>query len=289
MSTKKFEHIFVIGYGVVTGAVLKSVHELSDKWGYSFEYIEHEVHPFNLARKYAEGNNIEIHLIEDKKELLDYFRKRAIGRTLIISASNNFLFPAELTDNPDITIINFHNALLPELPGRNAPSWAIYLRKSKTGITWHYVTKGVDEGDIIIQKECTIGEDDRAFELTGRLMDLAAEAFDECFEDVLNGSAPHKAQTDISDRTLYRSTQVPGDGTFEPTDDVKDIYRLLRAMDYGKNDIFPLPVTTYEDKKIRIKRYKKIKKEEIVEKSNRIYLPMDADNALMLKYEEITQ
>ena len=145
-----FEHICVIGYGVVTGAVLKTVHMLSDKWGYSFEYIEHEVHPFNLADKYAKSNEIESHCIEDRNELLRYFLNRANKRTLIISASNNFLFPDTLTDNPNITIINFHNALLPELPGRNAPSWAIYLGKNKTGITWHYVTKGVDEGDIII-------------------------------------------------------------------------------------------------------------------------------------------
>jgi hypothetical protein len=57
-------------------------------------------------------------------------------------------------------------------------------------------------------------------------------------------------------------------------------------MDYGKNDIFPLPMTTYQGKRIYIKRYKKIKVEEIVEKNDRIYLSMNADFALMLKYEE---
>jgi hypothetical protein len=81
---------------------------------------------------------------------------------------------------------------------------------------------------------------------------------------------------------------VPGNGIFELTDDVSDIYRLLRATDYGKNDIFPLPVTVYGGRKIRIKRYKKAKKEQVLEKEDRIYIDMDADNVLMLKYEEIT-
>ena len=77
-------------------------------------------------------------------------------------------FQKKIVSSENIVIINFHNALLPELPGRNAPSWSIYEGKDYTGITWHYVTEGVDEGDIIVQKKCDVTADIRAYELVSK-------------------------------------------------------------------------------------------------------------------------
>ena len=42
MSECQFDHVVVIGYGVVTGEVLKTVYSLASKYGYTYEYIEHE-------------------------------------------------------------------------------------------------------------------------------------------------------------------------------------------------------------------------------------------------------
>ena len=41
MSECQFDHVVVIGYGVVTGEVLKTVYSLASKYGYTYEYIEH--------------------------------------------------------------------------------------------------------------------------------------------------------------------------------------------------------------------------------------------------------
>lgn len=281
-----FEHVIVIGYGVVTGEVLSLVYKYSSKYHYSLEYIEHEVHPFNAAKKFAEANGVDHRVIEDKQALTDHFMQSAMAfKLLVISASNNYLFPKALVENENVAIINFHNALLPELPGRNAPSWAIFEGRKKTGITWHYATAGVDAGDIITQKECEIPNDIKAYELVAAQMKLAAEAFAECYESVLNGKAEVVKQVIPKNRRLYKSKEVPGDGSFDLKDDPEYIYRLLRAMDYGKNDIFPLPVTYYNGRKICIKKYKKIKAEEIKESDNKIFLPYGRDFYLMLRYD----
>lgn len=289
MSECQFEHIVVIGYGIVTGEVLKTVHELALRYGYTDEYIEYEVHPFNTAKKYADAEGIKNNTIEDKKELTNYFEEVLKEKTLIISASNNYIFPARVVLNDNATIINFHNALLPELPGRNAPSWAIYEGKDYTGITWHYVTEGVDAGDIIIQKKCEITEDIKAYELVAVQMRLAGEAFNECYESVLMNCSIRNKQVVDPDRRLYRSNEVPGNGHFNLDDSPEEIYRLLRALDYGKNDIFPLARTQKDGLNIQIRRYKKVSNTDIDERPDRIYIPCDNENQLMLRYETIDE
>lgn len=282
-----YRQILVIGYGVVTGKVLAFVNELSEKYSYTVCYIEHEKHPFNGAKKYAENTGIKYYLIEDKKELTSFFEKIARNeKTLIISASNNYLFPKSLIEKGNITIMNFHSALLPDLPGRNAASWAIYKRYKKTGITWHFVTAGIDDGDIIIQKEFDINNDIKAYELVSIQMELAATAFKECFEQILNHSVKATKQRIErgSERKIYKSKEIPGDGRFDITDDSRNIYRLLRAMDYGKNDIFPLPKTIYDGKEVYVKRYKIVNSYDKKEDNSRVYLPYDDDRWLMLKF-----
>lgn len=287
MKSTLFQKVIVIGYGIVTGDVLELVHEKSSEYGYCVEYIEHEIHEFNQAKKYAQKNDIVCRTISEKEKLTDYFEAGAGTKTLIISASNNYLFPFRLVGNENITIVNFHNALLPDYPGRNAPSWVIYDNCKTTGITWHYVATGIDDGDIIIQKECEIGEDERAYELVAKLMGLASQGFAEVYCQVLEGKAFTRKQVISEARRIYKSYEIPGGGSFELSDSPWDIYKLLRSMDYGKNAIFPQAVTTYNNEKIMIKRYKLIKKEEERVSSNAITIPYDEERNLFMKYETV--
>ncbi len=278
-----FQKVVVIGYGKVTGEVLQYVYDNKKQYGYDLIFIEHEVHPFGTTEKICAENGIDFRRITDKKELA-VLLDQLTEKTLIISASNNFLFPASLVDKPYITIINFHNALLPDYPGRNAPTWVIYTGEKWTGITWHYVTAGVDEGNIIIQKQCEIGADIKAYELTETLMDLAGEAFRESFADIMAERAKVREQGFDPERRMYRSYEVPADGHFELTDRPEDIYRLLRSVDYGKNDIFPPLRTVIDGRKAEILRYRKITADKRKEDDGFVYLPLGEESLLKMKY-----
>lgn len=282
MSTT-FHKVIVIGYGKVTGEVLQYVCDRKKEYGYEIQFIEHEVHSLSITEKICAENEISFMRITDKRELAAFLDKIK-GKTLIISASNNFLFPASLVEKEHITIINFHNALLPEYPGRNAPTWVIYMGEKETGITWHYVTAGVDEGGIIIQKSCEIGDDTKAYELTEQLMDLASEAFRESFADVLAESVNARSQEFNPKRKMYRSSEVPANGFFELTDRPENIYRLLRSVDYGKNDIFPPMHTMIEGKEAEILRYRKITPDKRKDEEGFLYLQLGDGNLLKMKY-----
>lgn len=280
----KYKKVIVIGYGTIVTKVLRTVWAKASEYGYTPQFIEHEVHPFNAAKNFVRANAIDYRRIEDKKNLLGYFLEQAKEDfVLIISANNNFLFPKELVDNGRIDIVNFHNALLPDYRGRNVASWMIYNGEKEAGITWHYANAGVDTGDVIIQKNCEVPDDIRAYELVARLMDLGADAFAECYDSVLTGTAGRKSQQGDVFRRRYRSTEIPGGGCFRLSDRPEDIYRLLRALDYGKNEIFPLPVTELDGKKIAIKRYRLVGADERKDEGQRIYIPF-AGKFLMLCY-----
>lgn len=281
-----FRNIVVIGYGKVTGEVLQYVCDRQEEYGYRLKFIEYEIHPLSITEKICKENEIPYMQIPDKKELASYLDKIE-EKTLIISASNNFLFPASLVDKEHITIVNFHNALLPEYPGRNAPTWVIYMGEKQTGITWHYVTAGVDEGNIIIQKSCVVEDDLKAYELTERLMNLAGEAFRESFSDIMAQSVQARPQGFDPKRRMYRSYEVPSEGFFGLTQPPEDIYRLLRSVDYGKNDIFPPMRTMIDGHEAEILRYRKITPDKRKEGDDFLYLPLGESALLKMKYRYI--
>ena len=281
-----YKKIIIIGYGKITGEIIKYVYQRQNQYGYATEYIEHEPEAFGAARGVCNELGIICHRIEDKKELTAYFMGIE-GRCLIVSASNNYLFPRVITENLQYTIINFHNALLPKFPGRNAPTWAIFENEKETGITWHYVSEQVDGGDIIVQKKCSVSQDIRAYELAEKLMRLAFEGFVEKFDEIVEDRVSVKKQQIEGTRRLYKSTDIPADSTFCMEDSPEFIYRLLRAVDYGKYGIFPPVTTVYQDKKIKIIRYRKIAVEKVERKVGKLYIPLDMEFSLMLSWAEI--
>lgn len=278
-----FEKVIVIGYGKATGEILAYTQERQADYGCFLEFIEHEPHTLSITRRICEERGIPFASIPDKQALGGYLGEQR-AKTLIVSASNNFLFPASLVERENITIINFHNALLPDYPGRNAPSWVIYQGGERTGITWHYVTAGVDEGNIIIQKSCAIGPDTKAYELAETLMNLACEGFYECFDSVLQEKAVARPQGFSPDRRMYRSFEIPGDGFLDLEEPAEKAYRLLRSVDYGKSGIFPPLQTEIGGKRAEILRYRKIAPEKKKEGADIRYLPFSDGDLLKIKY-----
>lgn len=283
MQIAHFKRIIVIGCGIIAGDVLQYVFDNSKKFGYETECVEYGEHELSSARRCAEKNSLPYHIIGNKEDMFRFFVSKADVELLIISAGNFYLFPKELIHNSYVKIINFHNALLPKYPGRNAVSWAIYENQKVTGITWHYVNENIDEGNIIIQKSCTIEKDVKAYELVKLLMGLAFEAFCECFEGVLTESVVTRAQYRDNHTRVYKSYEIPGNANFILTDDVESIYRLLRALDYGKSRVFPMATTEYHGKKVTITKYKVIKEKELKD-SDCIYLTMKSGELLRLRY-----
>ena len=285
-----YESVVIIGYGQIVNNCIQKLTELRSKFGYNLEYIEYENTGLSNSTDICEKCDVSYKQLGDKEKVTEYFLG-ILEKTLVISAGNFYIFPKGVVEKENLTIINFHSALLPKYPGRNAQSWAIFCEEKEAGATWHYVTDQLDAGKYIIQKACEITGDTKAYELTGKIMRIAFEGFWEIIEGVLV-DAYDRTQNVVIDpnRKVYKGKDIPGEGRFTLEDDPEYIYRLLRSTDYGKSDIFPAIRTNVKGKEVRISSYKKLYNEGIsgiVIDDKMVLIPFDAESVLRLKYKEI--
>lgn len=76
-------------------------------------------------------------------------------------------------------IINIHPSLLPKYKGLHTHERAIEAGDTESGCTIHYVTPGVDEGEIILQKRVPILEGDTPDSLAARVLEQEHLAYPE--------------------------------------------------------------------------------------------------------------
>jgi methionyl-tRNA formyltransferase len=68
--------------------------------------------------------------------------------------------PQAFVNIPRLGTIQYHPSLLPKYRGPSSINWPIIRGEKKTGLTIFRPTDGLDEGPVILQKECEIGPDE---------------------------------------------------------------------------------------------------------------------------------
>lgn len=179
-------------------------------------------------------------LIVDKLALAEFFMS-IMEPTLVISAHNSYIFPRCVVEHHPLTIVNFHNSLLPRHAGRNAPSWAIFEMDQTAGITWHQVACVVDAGHVIAQRIIPIAIDDTGFTLTRKLAQLGITTLREILPQMLKNHLKTQPQVLDPAARMHLSTEVPNGGVLDLGWAIGKISAFLRCLDYGKLIVFPPP------------------------------------------------
>lgn len=154
----------------------------------------HEIHK-PPVKIYAEKNNIPVFQPAKLKEQ-DFISK--ISRCeaeLGIAVAYGKIIPKEISELFPKGLYNIHFSLLPLYRGAAPIQWAIYNGDKKTGVTSFRIAESLDTGNIVIQKEIDISEDDDAVTLEKKLIPLGIETLDETLKEIKNGSAKEKPQT----------------------------------------------------------------------------------------------
>ena len=176
-------------------------------------------------------------------------------RTLLVSAFNLYLIPKEVLEKGWITAINCHHAILPERPGRNGATWAIYNQDKEAGITWHYITPKADAGDILCVRKITLDNNLTALQLMRCQHGLACEGFDAIADGLIEGSIESTPQ-DMSKKGKFRySYDIPNNGFLDLDWDFSKMSAFLRSMDYGPLKVFGLLHLSHEGKVYEIGSY----------------------------------
>jgi len=100
---------------------------------------------------------------------------RALEPDLVISVSCPQIFREELLSIPRLGCINVHSALLPDYRGMLPTFWTLANGEPRTGVTVHYMSPGIDGGEIIAQQAIEIAPDETLRSLMVRSKAVAAE------------------------------------------------------------------------------------------------------------------
>ena len=160
----------------------------------------------------------------------------------LFSIVNRVVLKPEEIAFPKLAAINFHDSPLPAYAGVNAPSWAIFHGETSHGVTWHLMRPEVDAGDILVQREFPIAEDETALSLSAKCFEQGLDGFQELIGKIEAGIFSGVPQ-DISRRKIFpRSKRLPRQGIIRWSESAAEICRFVRAGQLGPyaND-FGLP------------------------------------------------
>jgi methionyl-tRNA formyltransferase len=247
-----YKRIVLIGFGKIAEECFRHI-LLNYSGNCSIDLIIYENHQFSRLPQIAAKNKI-VPLVSNDKRVITEFLLSISEKTLIVSANNNYIFSKRVVEKTNLTIVNFHNSLLPFHRGRNAPTWSIFEQNDFAGVTWHIVDANIDNGDIVFQEEIPLERNETALGLIQKGHVIGIKGFIRFFPELFNGSASFSKQFKLDSYIIHHSTDVPNDGILNLSWGIDKISAFLRALDLGPLPFFDRFVMIGGDK-VLIKGY----------------------------------
>ena len=145
---------------------------------------------FGLER--AKNHNIPTQLIPRGKTVSSELKQILSKNTdLIVLAGFLSILNKDFCESFNGKIINIHPALLPKFGGKGM--WGHHVheavlaaKEKESGATVHYVTSGIDEGEIILQKSFEISKNETLESLAEKIHEIEFDIFPKAINLVLN-------------------------------------------------------------------------------------------------------
>jgi methionyl-tRNA formyltransferase len=105
-----------------------------------------------VARRH--GIALRVERNANAPHLLQHLRE--LAPDVVVSYSAPQVFGPELLRLPRLGCINLHCSMLPHYRGLLPSFWVLYHGESMAGASVHYMAAGIDDGDILVQREVDI-------------------------------------------------------------------------------------------------------------------------------------
>ncbi|MFL0811271.1 MAG: LLM class flavin-dependent oxidoreductase [Agarilytica sp.] len=129
--------------------------------------------------------------------------------------------------------INFHDGPLPAYAGLNTPAWALLNNEEKYGITWHQITPGVDEGDILKQAFFDIAADETSLSINTKCFAAALDSFPVLIDELVSNTTTPQKQ-DLDQRFYFGKFDRPeANALLQWEKPATELEALVRALDFG--------------------------------------------------------
>ena len=139
------------------------------------------------------------------------------------------MLPKIVWQMPEYGTFNLHASLLPNYRGAAPINWAIINGETKTGVTTFFIDEEIDTGNMILQEEIEVKENDTAGTLHDKLMYLGADLVVKTVELIKNNTANTSVQKDSKD--LKSANKIHKDTCkINWNDSLNNIYNHIRGL-----------------------------------------------------------
>jgi methionyl-tRNA formyltransferase len=168
-----------------------------------------------------------------------------IAPAAIIVVGYGRIIPKWMLELPQHGNINLHASLLPKYRGAAPIQWAVASGEIVTGVTTMRINEGLDTGDILLQKELAILDEDTAETLSPRLAAIAAKLMIDTLRGLAESTISPVPQKD--DEATLAPILKKEDGRINFSSSAQQIYNRLRGF-----QPWPGAFTTFRGKMLTV-------------------------------------
>jgi methionyl-tRNA formyltransferase len=167
------------------------------------------------------------------------------------------MLPTIIWKMPEYGTFNLHASLLPNYRGAAPINWAIINGETKTGVSTFFIDEKIDTGNIILQEEISISEDETVGELHDKLMTIGSELVVKTLKLISENTIVTTKQPEIEEKLAPKIFTETCKINWNAS--VNSIYNLIRGL-----NPYPTAWTTLinNNEEIKVKLFD-VKKEVI--------------------------
>ena len=183
---------------------------------------------FSPVKEFAMDQNMPVLQPTNLKSTDFHEELRSYQANLFVVVAFRML-PEVVWSMPKYGTFNLHASLLPQYRGAAPINWAIINGEQQTGVTTFFIKHEIDTGNIILQDQEPIYEDDTAGTLYERLMVKGANLVVKTVEAIRDDSYILKEQK-ISECTHHAPKIFKEDCEIDWSKSSKEIYDFVRGL-----------------------------------------------------------
>lgn len=210
----------------------------------------------SAVKKYAISKNLTVLQPTNlKNESFLNDLKRLNAELQIVVAFR--MLPKTVWQMPKYGTFNLHASLLPAYRGAAPIHWAIINGEKTTGVTTFFIDEKIDTGEIILQKEIDIQDNETVGTLHDKLMHLGAQLVTKTVDIISTGNLKTTKQPDLEEKKAPKL--YPENTKINWNNSLASIHNQIRGL-----NPFPAAWTIIQndDKSLNAKVYKAHKSKE---------------------------
>ncbi|AMC12146.1 methionyl-tRNA formyltransferase [Lutibacter profundi] len=181
----------------------------------------------SAVKKYALKQNLTILQPTNLKseEFIDKLQRLNANLQIVVAFR---MLPKVVWQLPKYGTFNLHASLLPNYRGAAPIHWAIINGETKTGVTTFFIDENIDTGNIILQKEVAIDNDETVGQLHNKLMHIGSKLVVETVSQIQQNKVNTQKQLKIESKLAPKIyTETCKINWAEP---LTTIYNLIRGL-----------------------------------------------------------